>query len=279
MFEVSMADLKNVLMDFYNLTKFKIVLCDSDRNFLYSYPETMCSFCKTVRTNPTLAKKCISCDNIGFDICDKTRKPYIYKCHMSIIEAIAPIYSNEINVGYLMFGQILEKDSQNVCKTAQVISKEYNIDLTPEMISEMPVADAEYIHSAANMMAMCSSYLYTNEIIRNNPSLLVYQLKEYILTHLDSEITVDTLCKHFYISRTKLYDISKKNFKLGISDYIRQERIKKAKKLLGATDDSISQIATAVGINDTNYFIRIFKKAEGQTPLQYRKMYCSKKNI
>lgn len=274
MFEISMEDLKNVLMDFYNLTKFKIVLYDSGRNFLYSYPETMCGFCKTVRTNPALAKKCISCDNIGFDICDETRKPYIYKCHMSIIEAIAPIYSNEITVGYLMFGQILGTDHQDVRDTAKKISTTYNISLTDSMISEMTVADEAYINSAVNMMTMCANYLYTNEIIRNNPNIFVYQLKEYIHSHL-IDISIESICKHFYISQTKLYKISKKNFHMGISDYIRQQRIKKAKKLIENTDDSVSQIATAVGINDTNYFIRIFKKSEGQTPLQYRRKNIS----
>ena len=91
-----MEDLQKVLKDFYNLTKFKIVLYNSDRQILYSYPEKMCKFCETVRTNKSLAKKCLNCDNNGFDICDQTRKPYIYECHMSITEAIAPIYSNEI---------------------------------------------------------------------------------------------------------------------------------------------------------------------------------------
>lgn len=266
-----MEDLKKVLMDFYNLTKFKIVLYDSDRQVLYSYPEKMCKFCETIRTNEALAKKCIACDNIGFDICDETRKPYIYECHMSIIEAIAPIYSNEINVGYLMFGQILGTDRRKITAAAKRISDTCNLTFTDAMISEMTVADEAYINSAVNMMSMCANYLYTNEIIRNNPNIFVYQLKEYIRTHLDTDISIESICRHFYISQTKLYKISKKNFHMGVSDYIRLQRIKKAKKLISNTEDSISQIALAVGIKDTNYFIRMFRQAEGITPLQYRK--------
>lgn len=271
MLEVSMDGLKKVLIDFYNLTKFKIVLYDSDRNILYSYPEKMCKFCETVRTNDILAKKCIACDNIGFDICDETRRPYIYECHMSITEAIAPIYYNEINIGYLMFGQIMSANHKNIIDNAKRISANYNLPLTEDMILEMTTADEAYINSAVNMMSMCANYLYTSEIIRNNPSILAYQLKDYILKHLDTDITVQSICHHFYISQTKLYKLSKKNFNMGISDYIRLQRIKKAKKLLLSTEDSISQIALSVGIRDTNYFIRTFKKYEGITPLQYRK--------
>ena len=271
MFKVYMEDLKKVFVDFYNLTKFQIVLYDSERNHVYSYPEEMCTFCKTLRTNPELNRKCVACDNRGFDICDETRKPYIYECHMSVIEAIAPIYSNEESIGYIMFGQILETEHEKVIEAAKMVSNKYRLSLTEEMISKMTVADKGFINSAVNMMSMCASYLYTNEIIRNNPDVLVYQLKEYIKAHLDTEITIDEICRRFYISRTKLYKLSAKNFKMGISDYIRYQRIKRAKKLIRNTDDSISRISLAVGINDTNYFTRMFKKSEGITPLQYRK--------
>ncbi|MBQ7976057.1 MAG: PocR ligand-binding domain-containing protein [Clostridia bacterium] len=275
MFTVSMDDLHKVFKDFYNLTKFMIVLYSADRKVLFRYPGNMCTFCKTVRSNNNLLKKCLDCDNKGFDKCDETRAPYIYECHMSLIEAIAPIYSNEMNIGYLMFGQIITNNKGKVIETAKKISDLYQIKITNEMISEMTVADGEYISSAVNMMTMCANYLYTNEIIRNNPDILSYQLKEYIKFNLDSDLSVSNLCKQFYISQTKLYKLSKSTFKMGISDYVRIERITKAKKLLSGTTLPVSRIGETVGINDTNYFIRMFKNAEGITPLQYRKKYYS----
>ena len=273
MFEVSMADLKNVFADFHNVTKFKIVLYDADRSVLYSYPETMCRFCKTVRTNPRLREKCIACDRAGLDVCQRTRKPYIYECHMSVTEAIAPIYADEILVGYLMFGQILRQGEDKTEKTAERISSEYHIDLTGDMLSEMPVADMSYINSAVNMMSMCANYLCTKEIIRKNPDKLISHLEEFINAHLDADVSVDAICRHFYISRTKLYKLSKQAFHMGISDYIRAQRIGKAKSLLVNTNQPVSQIAASVGMPDTNYFIRIFKQTEQITPLQYRKRF------
>lgn len=270
MFEVSIEELKKVFADFYNLTKFKIVLWNSDKQILYSYPDTMCDFCKTVRSSKPLLEKCLQCDNVGFDICDATRQPYVYECHMSVIEAIAPIYSNEINIGYLMFGQILGEDKEKVRKKAKEISATFNISITSDMINEMTSASESYIRSAVNMMSMCANYLYTNEIIRNIPNVFSYHLKSYIDTHLNSKLDVKKLCKHFYISQTKLYKISKECFGMGISDYIRLERIKKAKTLLLKTDLPVFQIAADVGIDDTNYFIRIFKQHEGITPLQFK---------
>lgn len=271
MFEISMKELKKVFEDFYNVTKFKIVLYDSDRNFLYSYPEEMCTFCKNIRSNPVLEQKCLLCDAKGFDICDEIRKPYVYECNMSVTEAISPIYSGEILVGYLMFGQIICGDKSKVEKKAKKLADSLNIDLSNLKTDDMTTAEEGYINSAVNMMTMCANYLYTNEIIKNSPNLLAYQLKSHIKSHLADSLNISSLCRQFYLSRTKLYKISKQSFGMGISDYICLERMKKAKELLCTAELPVSQIAEAVGISDTNYFIRLFKKHNGTTPLKYRK--------
>lgn len=264
-----MKELKDVLVDFHNLTKFKIVLYDADRNVLYSYPETMCDFCRRVRSHPDLAQKCIHCDNIGFDSCDETKSPHIYACHMSVTEAIAPIYSNEILVGYLMFGQIRKPEQETIAPEVREAAQ--RCGATEEMLRQLPAADDDYIRSAVNMMSMCASYLCTKEIIRRNPNVLSYHLEQYIASHLDTELSVEELCKRFYISRAKLYRLSRQSFHMGISDYIRLQRLDQAKKLLSSTDLPVSHIASMVGIPDTNYFIRTFKQFQGSTPLQYRK--------
>lgn len=270
MFEVSMEDLKSVFEDFYNLTKFMLVLYDSDRKVLFSYPGKMSEFCHTVRTVPELREKCIECDNRGFDICDATRKPYIYECHMSVIEAIAPIYSGEMSIGYLMMGQITTKNKDKVYAAAEKAFDNFGVNLTEDMVKNITTADEKYIVSAVNMMTMCASYLYTNEIIKNNPNILMYQLKEYIKENLAGDLSLEHLCQQFYISQSKLYKLSKKNLGMGLSDYIRLARLKKARKLLVDTDLPVSQISESVGIFDTNYFIRAFKKDAGVTPLKYR---------
>lgn len=54
--------------------------------------------------------------------------------------------------------------------------------------------------------------------------------------------------------------------------YLNSIRIEQAKKLLETTDRKLYQIAKAVGYENNKYFFRVFKKAEGVTPEQYRKM-------
>ena len=55
--------------------------------------------------------------------------------------------------------------------------------------------------------------------------------------------------------------------------YIMSRRIGKAQSLLISTDYSITDIAFMVGYHDSNYFINIFKKTVGTSPLKYRKSW------
>ena len=274
MLEIAMNELVRASMDFYKLTGIKIVLYDENRNYLYSYPEEMCSFCETVRTISELSKKCISCDNVGFDVCEKTHKPYIYRCHLGLAEAIAPICENDIVIGYMMLGQILcEQDKEKAIESAVEICNRYNFDRGQmlDMLGRVRVVGEDFIASAVNMMSMCACYLYCNKIIRNKSDVISVLIEKYIDSHLAEDLGLDVLCGKLYISRSRLYSISKSCFNMGISDYVRKKRIEEAKNKLKGTDTPINVIAVEVGYIDVNYFSRIFKKETGYTPSAYRK--------
>jgi len=57
-----------------------------------------------------------------------------------------------------------------------------------------------------------------------------------------------------------------------ITEYIRDLRIEKAKRLLLYTSLSITDIALEVGFNNSQYFSRVFGKAEGMDPRTFRKV-------
>ncbi len=274
MLAVSIEELKKAAIDFYNITHMKIVLYDADRKVLYSYPEMMSEFCAFVRTNTALAKKCLYCDHHAFDICERTRKAYIYNCHMHLTEAIAPIIENGVTIGYLMLGQVLnEAISSQVMKCIYQTAQRYemNFDEMAAALKKLQSVTETYIHSAVSMMSMCASYLYFNRIIKKHTDVLSIQLKNYIQENLGEKLTVKKLCNVFYISKTKLYQISVHAFGRGISDYIRQCRLEQAKKQMEETEKTIEEIAYETGFKDANYFIRMFKKQMGVTPGKYRK--------
>ena len=54
--------------------------------------------------------------------------------------------------------------------------------------------------------------------------------------------------------------------------YVNKLRIEKAKKLLKESSIPVSEIAKQVGIEDSYYFSRLFKKYAGVSPKSYREI-------
>ncbi len=274
MLEVAMEDLKRAAKDFHTLTGATLVLFDESRRLLYAYPERICPFCEHLRTCDALRDDCLNCDRLGFDECDRTKLPHVYRCHMGLSEAITPIYENEILLGYLMMGGILCNENEALLQENILrVCASYGLrrDTLKELADKLIRTDEERIYAALHVTSMCACYLYCNNIIRNHSELLSAQLKEYVDRHFTEAITVPSLCKSFYVSRTKLYQLSIKAFGMSATDYMRQKRMQLAKRLLLSTDRSIAQISHEVGYADTNYFTRVFKADVGTSPLIYRK--------
>lgn len=100
------------------------------------------------------------------------------------------------------------------------------------------------------------------------------KVKEYIALHLDEEdLSRETIAHYTFLSPDYLSRIFKKKTGLSISDYMIQERFKKARELLVTTDLSISAVVSAVGYSHFSYFSKMFKKIVGCTPIDYRKKY------
>jgi len=98
-------------------------------------------------------------------------------------------------------------------------------------------------------------------------------IKAYLETNYAEKITLDDLASKFYINKYYLTRIFKEQYGSTITNYILELRITKAKQLLRFSDMPIDEVASAVGISDANYFARIFRKIEGTTPHNYRKLW------
>ena len=98
------------------------------------------------------------------------------------------------------------------------------------------------------------------------------ELKEIIQDHIDTNITLKEISKDLNISPSYLSrEFSKYFGDLSFGDYIQQQRIEKAKELMGTATYSLTEIAYLTGFSDQSHFTRIFKKITGQNPSDFRK--------
>ncbi len=99
------------------------------------------------------------------------------------------------------------------------------------------------------------------------------QIKNYIDEHFqDFELSALELATIFKINSSYLSSQFKKEFNIGLLDYITEVRIEAAKKLLLTTDESNNEIGQRVGYSNVRTFLRAFSKYEGITPKEYRRI-------
>ena len=96
-------------------------------------------------------------------------------------------------------------------------------------------------------------------------------LKNYIDSHLYSQINIDLLANLIYKSPSQTIRIFKKCYGKSPYDYYMDNRIKKAIAMLQGTSFSVKEIAFRLGFCDEHYFSTLFRKKTGKKPGDFRK--------
>ena len=103
---------------------------------------------------------------------------------------------------------------------------------------------------------------------------LIEQVQFYIFDHISQEISRDEIAAYVNLSPKYLSTIFKRETSCTLSDYIRNERIAFAKRLLKQTNLPISMISENVGYDSLSYFSTVFRQVAGCSPREYRRRVC-----
>ncbi len=99
------------------------------------------------------------------------------------------------------------------------------------------------------------------------------EVKEYLDRHYREKLSLDQLAERFYINKFYLTRIFREQFGISINNYLLQTRITHAKQLLRFTEKTIESVGSECGIEDASYFSRMFRKIEGISPGEFRRMW------
>ena len=104
----------------------------------------------------------------------------------------------------------------------------------------------------------------------HNP--LIHEAKHFILEHIQDNICIDDIAERVHLNAQYLMRLFKKEMGVSILEYITDERIKLAKEILIQTDYPINYVADSVGYANYSYFTKIFRRAVGVSPKQFRQL-------
>lgn len=98
----------------------------------------------------------------------------------------------------------------------------------------------------------------------------VNQILQYIHENYNKDISLDSLARNFFISKSRLSQIFKDATGFSVGDYIITYRIKRACVLL-QNGFPVQDVGEMVGFHTSTHFIRMFKSRTGCSPGRFSK--------
>ncbi len=124
-------------------------------------------------------------------------------------------------------------------------------------------------------------FMIYSEQIENNAhpqeqtvkDFLIASAVTYISEHLGHKILIQDICNNVGTNMSTLNFRFRRTFNMSVGQYIVNEKMKKARRLLVGTTYSITEIADRCGFENVYYFSNAFKKAHGISPVKYKNNY------
>lgn len=104
----------------------------------------------------------------------------------------------------------------------------------------------------------------------------VAHIVQYINSHYNEPLTLNSISKLFFISPYYFCKLFKEYTSFTFIEYLNNLRIKEAQRQLRELDCNIVEISENVGFNSFSHFGRVFKTFTGTSPMNYRKSFRKK---
>lgn len=98
---------------------------------------------------------------------------------------------------------------------------------------------------------------------------------DYIERHLDEPLRLETLCRISCMSASKLGGLFRQAKGRTPMEYVREQRMERACRMLGRSDIPLGEMASKLGFSHQSSFSKAFKATYGIPPLAYRKSHPS----
>ncbi len=157
--------------------------------------------------------------------------------------------------------------SNKLLSFAKALEIDYNLTLkgVDETFAPQSIRDAKENFRAIFtefFNAMSEKESYSNQVVLNTIKFIRDNYKE--------ALDLNIIANDVNVSRTYLSALFKQKTGTNLTEYLTSFRIEKAKELIHSSDARVYEIAAAVGIPDTKYFCKLFKKYTGFTPTKYK---------
>lgn len=265
-------------------------------------------YCSLVRSVPPLNDLCRKCDARGGLEAARLGKPYVYLCHMGVLDLAIPVVVEGHYIGAVLAGQVVPQEGGTESGLERIVESHYE-DVAPTtaerlraLALRLPSMSLERVNIVANMIFQITNYIIEEALIKiklnesweqsltqvpepvsvlrlqsdipvQRPvynTLILKPALEFIQNNYEKRILLDDMASLCNISSSYFSKLFNKITGDSFSNYINRVRINRACELLSTTDTPITIIALDLGFEDNSYFDKVFKKFIGVAPSVYK---------
>ena len=164
----------------------------------------------------------------------------------------------------------------SVCQKHDPFIRQVAIELAEDLQQSNPI-NRIYAESLTQVFALhvlnhyCATSIKSKEYKTGLSPHLLEIVTDYVDENLDTDLSLDELAKLCNIGNYYFIRLFKQSIGVTPHQYVMQRRIKKAKRLLKATNWGILQIAIETGYKNSSSFGHSFKTLVGVSPSEYRR--------
>ncbi len=229
------------------------------------------SHCMYVKTFPKAHEHCINRQHKVMEKCQAGS--FCGVCYAGVTEYVYPIYGKDFVVGFICISGYRNEHYQSYIERCAE-----NFDIPLENLQKTALSlkkdmpDKSYIDTLIFPLIRMLELAYLKSAEGYASTDAVETIIRHINRYYFQNITLNGICREFFLSRSYVSHIFKKTTGKSFREYLIYVRLRAAKSMLCHSRLSITEIAFSTGFRDSNYFSNVFKAHEGVSPRKYRQL-------
>lgn len=163
----------------------------------------------------------------------------------------------------------------------EMFSSLYKVRKQNQLLPDFSIENHENI---MDIMQSCFSYEILHQLLKEKTAVFfddlsqlkpenatIYMIRDYINNnYMNANLSVKDIGDYVNLSVSYLCTFFKNSTGVTLNQYITEFRVERAKQLLADSRYRITDISSAVGYSDGNYFSKSFRKYTGLSPSEFR---------
>ena len=129
--------------------------------------------------------------------------------------------------------------------------------------------DEDIMASSIEALVSAANKLAASQNVKEGREERIVDIMKYVQNHY-YDVTLEDLAESFNLSKPYLSRYIRQKSGMTFQEAVKNARLKRAKKMLKESNQTVESIAETVGYETVEHFNRLFKKTYNMTPGQYR---------